>query len=76
MINMKAVKVDILTIHHEAKPDLLFLSEESATKYAEKKAGLNPGSMMFIFQAVNAVEAGKAPLIHKKFSDNGEIIPR
>ena len=73
---MKLVKADIMPLPPTAKPEFIFLTEETAMKYAEKKAGEHPGSLIMILKAIDVVEAGKPPLIHKTYNENGELVPK
>lgn len=73
--DIKQVKEGIFILK-DKKPDILFYNEVMAHKHAEKLASEHPGKLIQVFKAVEVFEASKAPIIHKVYNENGELVPR
>ena len=52
-----------------------FVEERHARNFAEQKARENPLKPYGIFAIDSVVETGNAPVVNKKFSDAGELMP-
>ena len=52
-----------------------FVDERHARNVAEQKARENPLKPYAIFSIDTVVETGNAPVVNKKFSDAGELMP-
>ena len=52
-----------------------FVEERHARNFAEQKARENPLKPYGIFAIDSVVETGNAPVVNKKFSEAGELMP-
>ena len=60
----------------QTKIDLLFYNEDQAIRHQQKLAQEKPGHLIVMCKGTTVIEAGVAPLIHKKFNEDGEIVPQ
>lgn len=73
--NTKRINDFMLQVATAFRPDLMFEREQDAIAHAQKLAMTNVGREIFILESKSTVSARKPTIIHKKFNENGELVP-